>query len=86
MLMVALAMLGIGLGAAAPAQAQTPAKTPHILFIMGDDIGISIGQSLWLQELEPYGPYPALQSPASYSWAQVLTQVKEQRARTGSSD
>jgi arylsulfatase A-like enzyme len=47
---------------------------------------IPIGQALWLQELESYGPYPALQSPASYSLAQVLTQVKEQMARTGSKD
>ncbi|MEH2509822.1 arylsulfatase A-like enzyme [Nitrobacteraceae bacterium AZCC 1564] len=43
---------------------------------------IPIGQALWLQELESYGPYPALQSPASYSLAQVLTEVKEQMART----
>src|SRR6476659_8888979 len=43
---------------------------------------IPIGQALWLQELESYGPYPALQSPASYSLAQVLVQVKEQFART----
>ena len=43
---------------------------------------IPIGQALWLQELESYGPYPALQSPASYSLAQVLVQVKEQMART----
>ncbi len=28
---------------------------------------IPIGQALWLKELESYGPYPALQSPASYS-------------------
>ncbi len=47
---------------------------------------IPIGQALWLQELESYGPYPALQSPASYSLAQVLQQVKEQMARTGSKD
>jgi arylsulfatase A-like enzyme len=47
---------------------------------------IPIGQALWLQELESYGPFPALQSPASYSLAQVLTQVKEQMARTGSKD
>ncbi len=43
---------------------------------------IPVGQALWLQELESYGPYPALQAPASYSLAQVLTQVKEQMART----
>ena len=43
---------------------------------------IPIGQALWLQELESYGPYPALQSPASYSLAQVLTEVKEQMKRT----
>ena len=43
---------------------------------------IPIGQALWLQELESYGPYPALQSPASYSLAQVLTQVRDQMART----
>ena len=43
---------------------------------------IPIGQALWLQELESYGPYPALQSPASYSLAQVLQQVKEQMQRT----
>ena len=43
---------------------------------------IPIGQALWLQELESYGPYPALQSPASYSLAQVLTEVKQQMART----
>ena len=43
---------------------------------------IPIGQALWLQELESYGPYPALQSPASYSLAQVLQQVKEQMERT----
>ena len=42
---------------------------------------IPIGQALWLQELESYGPYPALQSPASYSLAQVLQQVKENMAR-----
>ena len=47
---------------------------------------IPIGQALWLQELESYGPYPALQSPASYSLAQVLQQVKDQMARTGSKD
>jgi arylsulfatase len=47
---------------------------------------IPIGQALWLQVLESYGPYPALLSPASYSLAQVLTQVKEQMARTGSKD
>jgi arylsulfatase len=43
---------------------------------------IPVGQALWLQELESYGPYPALQSPASYSLAQVLTEVKQQMART----
>lgn len=43
---------------------------------------IPIGQALWLQELESYGPYPALQSPASYSLAQVLVEVKAQMART----
>mgnify|MGYP000947899446 FL=1 len=43
---------------------------------------IPIGQALWLQELESYGPYPALQSPASYSLAQVLQQVKDQMAKT----
>jgi arylsulfatase len=43
---------------------------------------IPIGQALWLQELESYGPYPALQSPASYSLAQVLQEVKDQMART----
>lgn len=43
---------------------------------------IPVGQALWLQELESYGPYPALQSPASYSLAQVLTEVKAQMART----
>ncbi len=43
---------------------------------------IPIGQALWLQELESYGPFPALQSPASYSLAQVLVEVKEQMART----
>ena len=43
---------------------------------------IPIGQALWLQELESYGPYPALQSPASYSLAQVLTEVQEQMKRT----
>ena len=47
---------------------------------------IPIGQLLWLKELESYGPYPALQSPASYSLAQVLQQVKEQMARTSSKD
>jgi arylsulfatase A-like enzyme len=47
---------------------------------------IPIGQALWLQELESYGPYPALQSPASYSLAQVLQQVKDQMAKTGSQD
>ena len=43
---------------------------------------IPIGQALWLQELESYGPYPALQSPASYSLAQVLQEVKENMAKT----
>ncbi len=43
---------------------------------------IPIGQALWLQELESYGPFPALQSPASYSLAQVLTEVQEQMKRT----
>jgi arylsulfatase A-like enzyme len=43
---------------------------------------IPIGQWLWLQELESYGPFPALQSPASYSLAQVLTQVKEDMKKT----
>jgi arylsulfatase len=43
---------------------------------------IPIGQALWLKELESYGPYPALQSPASYSLAQVLVEVKEQMGRT----
>src|SRR6478736_2581835 len=43
---------------------------------------IPLGQWLWLQELESYGPYPALQSPASYSLAQVLQEVKEKFART----
>ena len=46
---------------------------------------IPIGQALWLQELESYGPDPVLQSPASYSLAQVLQQVKEQMAKTRSS-
>jgi arylsulfatase len=46
---------------------------------------IPIGQWLWLQELESYGPYPALQSPASYSLAQVLQQVKDDMAKTRSS-
>jgi len=43
---------------------------------------IPIGQALWLQELESYGPFPALQSPASYSLAQVLQQVKDDMAKT----
>ena len=43
---------------------------------------IPIGQALWLKELESYGPYPALQSPASYSLAQVLQQVKDDMAKT----
>ena len=43
---------------------------------------IPIGQALWLQELESYGPYPALQSPASYSLAQVLQQVKDDMAKS----
>jgi arylsulfatase len=43
---------------------------------------IPIGQALWLRELESYGPFPALQSPASYSLAQVLAQVKEDMAKT----
>jgi hypothetical protein len=43
---------------------------------------IPIGQALWLQELEDYGPYPPLQSPASYSLAQVLQQVKADMAKT----
>ena len=43
---------------------------------------IPVGQALWLKELESYGPFPALQSPASYSLAQVLTEVKEQMKRT----
>jgi arylsulfatase len=43
---------------------------------------IPIGQALWLQELESYGPYPALQSPASYSLAQVLQQVKSDMAKS----
>ncbi len=47
---------------------------------------IPIGQALWLKELETYGPYPALQAPASYSLTQVLQQVKDQMARTGSGD
>jgi arylsulfatase len=47
---------------------------------------IPIGQALWLRELESYGPYPALQSPASYSLAQVLQQVKDQMAKSGSKD
>ena len=45
---------------------------------------IPIGQALWLQELEDYGPYPPLQSPASYSLAQVLQEVKAQMAKTRS--
>ena len=45
---------------------------------------IPVGQALWLQELESYGPFPALQSPASYSLAQVLTEVKQQMTRTRS--
>jgi hypothetical protein len=32
--------------------------------------------------LESYGPYPALQSPASYSLAQVLQQVKSDMAKS----
>ena len=47
---------------------------------------IPIGQALWLKELLDYGPYPALQSPASYSLAQVLTEVQEQMKRTQSKD
>ena len=43
---------------------------------------IPIGQALWLQELESYGPFPALQSPASYSLAQVLQQVKDDMAKS----
>jgi arylsulfatase len=43
---------------------------------------IPIGQALWLQELESYGPFPALQSPASYSLAQVLQQVKTDMAKS----
>jgi len=43
---------------------------------------IPIGQALWLKELESYGPFPALQSPASYSLAQVLQQVKDDMAKT----
>jgi len=43
---------------------------------------IPVGQALWLQELESYGPFPALQAPASYSLAQVLQEVKDKMART----
>ena len=43
---------------------------------------IPVGQALWLKELESYGPYPALQSPASYSLAQVLQEVKDEMAKT----
>jgi arylsulfatase len=43
---------------------------------------IPVGQALWLKELESYGPFPALQAPASYSLAQVLAEVKEQMKRT----
>ncbi len=43
---------------------------------------IPIGQALWLKELESYGPYPALQSPASYNLAQVLQEVKDNMARS----
>jgi arylsulfatase A-like enzyme len=42
---------------------------------------IPVGQALWLKELESYGPFPALQSPASYSLAQVLVQVKSDMAK-----
>ena len=54
---------------------------PYTAYIYDWNI-IPIGQALWLQELESYGPYPALQSPASYSLAQVLVQVREQMAKT----
>jgi len=47
---------------------------------------IPIGQALWLKELESYGPFPALQNPASYSLAQVLQEVQEQMKKTGSRD
>jgi arylsulfatase len=48
---------------------------------------IPVGQALWLRELESYGPYPALQSPASYSLAQVLVEVKANMAKQrGSGD
>jgi len=37
---------------------------------------LPIGQQLWLQELESYAEFPALQDPASYNLVQVMQQVK----------
>jgi arylsulfatase len=37
---------------------------------------LPVGQQLWLQELESYIEFPALQDPASYNLVQVMQQIK----------
>ncbi len=40
---------------------------------------LPIGQSLWLKELETYGPFPPMQYPASYNLGQVMNELKSQK-------
>src|SRR4029079_1789818 len=43
---------------------------------------IPLGQALWLQELESYGPLPTLQSPAAYRLGDDLPAAEEAFAQT----
>jgi len=38
---------------------------------------LPVGQQLWLQELESYIQFPALQDPESYNLVQVMQQIKK---------
>jgi hypothetical protein len=38
---------------------------------------LSIGQALWLKELETYKEFPPMQDPASYNLDQVMNQLKK---------
>ncbi|HKN77010.1 MAG TPA: hypothetical protein VJW94_17665 [Candidatus Acidoferrum sp.] len=41
---------------------------------------IPLGQILWLEELESYGPYPPMQDPETYNLIQVSQQIKNQNS------
>ena len=45
---------------------------------------LPVGQQLWLQELESYIEFPALQDPASYNLVQVMEQIRKMATKNPS--